>query len=100
MSKASVEENLFRKAGTADQTDQAPSRQVKRPSNLERSRPANEATLVREGLFAAVGMHQILDAFRRENIGTRGNSIIPFGQPCFSPELVRDDRHKPVKSNG
>jgi hypothetical protein len=36
-------------------------------------------------------MHSILGEFRRENIMGRGNSIIPFGQPCVSPELIRTD---------
>jgi len=36
-------------------------------------------------------MHSILGEFRRENIMARGSSIVPFSQPCVSPDLIRTD---------
>jgi hypothetical protein len=52
----------------------------------KQSSPVAEATFVRQGLFAPSGMHSILGVFRRENIVVRGNSIVPFSQPCVSPD--------------
>jgi hypothetical protein len=43
-----------------------------------------------KGYLRPPGMGLIVGAFRRENILARGNSIVPFSQPCVAPELVHN----------